>query len=90
MRRTRIALAAVVVLAAAGTATSCTRTAPACIGAVLDARTVTALQDDGHAVTYSGRGVWAIDGTPVAVSPWGEDVDVPVCLSGDLAREFTR
>ena len=89
MRRTRATLAAVVVLAAAG-ATSCTRNAPPCIGAVLDARTVTALQDDGHAVTYSGSGVWAIDGAPVAVSPWGEDVDVPVCLTGDLARELMR
>jgi hypothetical protein len=87
MRRARTDLAAAAILATAGTVTACGETAAPCVGATLDAAAVARLQDRGHAVTYSGRGVWAIDGDPVAVVP-AEDVDAPVCLSWRLAREL--
>jgi hypothetical protein len=86
MRRTRATLAALAVLAAAGTA--CTRNAPSCVPATLDGPTVAALHDTGRTLTYSGRGVWHLDGAPIAYAPAGEDATVPACLPADVVREL--
>jgi hypothetical protein len=88
MRRLRSTLAAVVVLT--GAASACGRTAAPCVPALLDGPTVAALQAAGHAVTYNGRGVWHLDGAPIAWAPGGEDVTVPACVPADVVPGVDR